>query len=111
MTRWSGTSVRFWLAIAFAVPGCIGGQTGDPGNAGSCVTIAVPRDKEVSGVSPAELARAYQGRHTATLTWNSRDGGAPYRDDQITVVITYDGADGSMCDNLGVPIGLQIATR
>jgi hypothetical protein len=75
----------------------------------------VPAGERVNGITPAELARAFEGRYTAALRWlGSPDAGSPpASDDEITIVVTYEGADGrTSCGfDLGVEVAVDIATR
>lgn len=113
MARWRrGLSV--WLASAILLVGCFGGQTGEPASVASCEPQTVSRDQSVDGVSPAELARAFEGRHTAPLgwhPWNGRDGAPPPDNDEIAVTVTYEGADASLCDELQVEVALDVTTK
>lgn len=119
MARWSARNVALFFASASVLAGCIfGGQTGEdsaqaePG----CGDTTVTAHELFRGMSPAEFAQAFAGRHTSTLRWTrpaAADAGAPVPDDEITITVTYQGADGTMtCSGeWRVPVIVDITTR
>ena len=60
-----------WLVLAgWLVGACLfGGQTGEP-TSESCGRSQTPWRQSVNGVSPEQLALAYQGEHSAKLHWS-----------------------------------------
>jgi|SRR5450432_1094493 len=116
MTKW-WTRLGAALAAAGLLWACEGGQTGQP-TASACDSpwIAVPADQSISGVSPRELARASAGRYTAPLRWRTGSNNAEQVGavDEITVVLAYQGADGSTndcADMLRVDMTVDVTTR
>jgi hypothetical protein len=114
MARWPRRVLIVALVGASAVAGCfLGGQTGEapqtepPG--GTCVSV-VPAGEKVSGVSPADLAHAFEGSHTAQLVWTSFPDGGSGQGGTITIVITYQGDAGTACSNLEVPVSVEVIT-
>jgi len=58
-----------WLVLAsFLLGACLGGQTGEPASE-DCGTAA-PWRQSFDGVSPEQLALAYQGEHRVKLHWS-----------------------------------------
>lgn len=113
MTRWCRRAVLVFLVGACPLVACEGGQTGQP-SANSCSGRIVPAGERVNGITPAELARAFEGRYTAALRWlGLPDAGSPPANDEITIVVTYEGADGTTsCGfDLGVEVSVDITTR
>ena len=64
-TRWSP------LLGAWLLGACLGGQTGEPTSDHVDCVEGVPARETVQGVSPEQLALAYQGEHHAELQWAS----------------------------------------
>ena len=87
----------FSSVVTVATAGCLGGQTGQP-DSGECgasyslsPTAVWSRDR-----TPAELAQAFQGQHTAPLTWFEEALDSPTQtpltlDDQIAIDVRYEG--------------------
>src|SRR5205809_6639329 len=118
MTRWFPKVVLVLMVGAGLSAACTGGQTGQPNIATSCPPRTVPADERVKGISPSELARAFEGRHTSALQWlrvgsGSPDSGSLPANDEITVGITYRGVDGEThCEvDLQVEVAVDITTR
>jgi hypothetical protein len=116
MARWSGKNVALCLASASVLVGCfLGGQTGDPGASGDeCEPQRVSANQEVDGVSPSAFAQAFAGSYTSTLSWmagSSASASAPVSDDEITITLTYKGADGTTCGDLEVPVAIEVTTK
>jgi hypothetical protein len=72
----------------------------------------------VKGVSPAELARSFEGRHISALQWQKSESGSPDAgfspvNDEIALDITYRGENGAThCDaDLKVEVAIEITTR
>jgi len=114
MARWSCRNAVY-VAGALAVVGCLGGQTGDPGGSAVCVQNKVGAEQRVPGVSPADLARAFEGSHAAALRWSTKkpgDAGVRIPDDAITITVAYADGDGlTGCDDLSVSVTVDITTR
>ena len=107
MARWSGSRLALCVASASVVAGCfLGGQTGQPGEE------APTSGCDTSGVSPDALARAFEGQHSAALSWlrASPDAGPPVTDDEITIDVVDAGLAGTTCP-LSVPVTVTITTR
>lgn len=114
---------RAWkTAAVFAaclLGGCLGGQTGQPSSA-QCPTpeTFIPADEAVEGVSPAQFAQAFVGQHSAPLRWSTSagvaDDAASLSGDEITISISYDGANARQapCSTLiSVPVHVTVTTR
>jgi len=60
-----------WGVLAgWLVGACLGGQTGEPASADCSSSSAAPWRVSVNGVSPEQLALAYQGEHRVELHWS-----------------------------------------
>jgi len=58
-----------WLVFTgWLVGACLGGQTGEPTSL-TCTNRAAPWRQSVDGVSPEQLALAYEGVHRVKLHW------------------------------------------
>jgi len=76
----------FLLVLACCPIGaCLGGQTGEP-TSGDCTTSAVRWQQAIDGVSPEQLALAYQGEHRVNLHW-SKDPAAITQ--SVTLTLNY----------------------
>jgi hypothetical protein len=106
------------MTSCVVLAGCEGGQTGQPTSV-HCASEAVRADAHVDAVTPAELARAFEGGHTAPLKWESTssgpsDAGALRAADEISIGIAYDGGGGEMnpcTSDLEVEIVVDVTTR
>jgi len=106
--------VKWWFAVGLLLAGCLGGQTGQPGDEAPAPCDHVPPDQRVNGQSPAELARRFEGSHSSRLRWvttKPRDAGARVADDEITIVVSYGGEDGTTCNGLSVPVNVVVTTK
>lgn len=113
---------RAWKAVlalaACSLVGCLGGQTGQPGPAACAMGTTIGANEETKGVSPAEFAQAFVGQYRAPLHWLKSGGGAEdaasLSSDEITISISYNGADARLGDcsaDLFVPAHVTVTTR
>src|SRR5437773_8369131 len=118
MARWFRSAVLVCSLSAPLLVACTGGQTGQPTRAAACPPVNVSADEPVHGITPSELARLFEGRYTSALRWLLRssgpsEAGSSLGDDEITVGITYQGANGTThCEaDLEVEVAVDMTTR
>ncbi|HYQ30635.1 MAG TPA: hypothetical protein VER04_25565 [Polyangiaceae bacterium] len=94
-----------WLVLAgWLVSACLfGGQTGEPASL-DCTTSAAPWRVSVNGVSPEQLALAYQGQHRVKLHW-SKDPIAIA--EAVTLTLDYREQSGTI-DSCSGPLRMSV---
>lgn len=91
-----------WLVLAgWLVSACIGGQSGEP-TSDTCTLEAVAWQQSVDGVSPEQLALAYQGEHPAKLHWSKNPAAIT---EPVTLTLDHREQSGASCGAL-----LSVAT-
>jgi hypothetical protein len=107
------------LIVGLAAPtslGCGGGQTGQPAADRCDPTALLAADDTWHGTTPRELARAFEGTHSADLVWYAEPFGAATTTpvdfpDVIAIEVSYGGDDATQtCSDLAIPVSLRIST-
>src|SRR5947207_1361917 len=86
------------LALALALaPACLGGQTGQPGEAASCDNRSWAPKDAWEGTTVAAAAQAFVGSYVLRLGWQQQTLVAPSNvqlplEDDLTLSIAYSGA-------------------